>query len=156
MKKTPAWLVSSVVAGVLVCGGANAQINKELVEAAPEEDWAPMPHIDPDNPDVIRLRDDEARDMWRVNRDYSGDGRTPGPVSLQRYEAQLENVGVKTFFQQPFAWTQEDLIAGEVDIAFFGAPTGVLPHSHGSVWAPAEVRYTRDYGTYGATLPLAP
>lgn len=149
------WLKLTVAATALSCSvSAVAQINKQFVEQAPKEDQAPWPHLDPDDPDVIKLRDDPNRDMWRQKRDYSNDGRTPGPVSLSRYEAQMENVGVKTFFQQPFAWTQEDLIAGEVDIAFFGAPTGVLPHSHGSVWAPAEVRYTRDYGTYGATLPL--
>lgn len=145
----------AVAATVLFCSvSAIAQINKELVDQAPKEDRAPWPHLDPNDPDVIKLRDDPNRDMWREKRDYSKDGRTPGPVSLSRYEAQMENVGVKTFFQQPFAWTQEDLVAGEVDIAFFGAPTGVLPHSHGSVWAPAEVRFTRDYGTYGASLPL--
>jgi len=130
-------------------------INKHLVDKAPKEERVPMPHIDQNNPDVIKLRKDPARDMWRQKRDYSKDPkRTPGPVSLQRYEAQLENVGVKTFFQQPYAWTQEDLAAGKVDVAFFGTPTGALPHSNGSMWAPAEIRYTRDYGTYGASLPL--
>lgn len=94
----------------------------------------PMPHIDPDNPDVIRLKQDPARDIWREERDYSKDPeRASGPVSLQGYEAQLETVGVKTFFQQPFAWTPEDLKTGDVDIALFGAPTGALPHSAGSV-----------------------
>ena len=73
-------------------------INKALVDAAPKEEPAPMPHLDADNPDVILLREDPARDMWREKRDYSKDPkRTPGPVSLQRYEAQMENVGVKTF-----------------------------------------------------------
>jgi agmatinase len=149
-------MVRLVIAAIALLGSVSAlaQINKQLVEKAPKEDPAPWPHLDPDDPDVIKLRDDPNRDMWREKRDYSKDGRSPGPVSLSRYEAQMENVGIKTFFQQPFAWTQEDLIAGKVDIAFFGAPTGVLPHSHGSVWAPAEVRYTRDYGTYGASLPL--
>jgi len=130
-------------------------INKHLVDKAPKEERVPMPHIDTNNPSVIKLRDDPNRDMWRTKRDYSKDPkREPGPVSLQRYEAQLETVGVKTFFQQPYAWKQDDLIAGNVDVAIFGAPTGVLPHSGGSVWAPSEIRFTRDYGTYGATLPL--
>ena len=130
-------------------------INLKLVKKAPQEARVPMPHLDPKNPDVLRLNEDSYRDMWRTKRDYSKDPkREPGPVSLQRYEAQLETVGVKTFFQQPFAWKQDDLIAGKVDVAIFGAPTGALPHSGGSVWAPAEIRFTRDYGTYGATLPL--
>ena len=35
-----------------------AQINKEHVKNAPKEERVPMPHIDPDNPDVIKLRED--------------------------------------------------------------------------------------------------
>jgi len=150
--------VNCVLSFLLVLAASTSwaePINKHLVDKAPKEEPAPMPHLDPKNPDVIKLREDPARDMWRQKRDYSKDPkRTPGPVSLQRYEAQLENVGVKTFFQQPYAWTQEDLKAGKVDVAIFGAPTGALPHSNGCMWAPAEIRYTRDYGTYGATLPL--
>ena len=129
-------------------------INKHIVDKALIEEPVPMPHLDSNNPEVIKLREDPARDMWRQKRDYSKDPkRTPGPISLQRYEAQLENIGVKTFFQRSFAWTQEDLQAGNVDVAIFGAPTGALPYSNGSMWALAEIRYTRDYGTYGASLP---
>ena len=135
--------------------GAVAQINKDHVEKAPKEERVPMPHIDPDNPDVIRLREDPTRDMWRTTVDPSDfTGRDAGPINLQRYEAQTEPIGIKTFFQRPYAMTQEDLIAGKVDVAIFGTPTGALPHSNGCMWAPSEVRYTRDYGTYGASLPL--
>ena len=135
--------------------GTNAQINKALVDAAKPEAPEPMPHIDPDNPDVIKLRKDPTRDMWRTEVDPKAfTSRDAGPMNLQRYEAQLETVGIKTFFQKPLALTQEDLIKGEVDVAIYGAPTGALPHSGGSVWAPAEIRYTRDWGTYGASLPL--
>ena len=75
--------------------------------------------------------------------------REPGPIDIQRYIVQFEPVGIPTFFQQPVALTQEDLIAGKVDVAMFGAPTGAMAHSHGSVWAPNEIRHNRDYGSYG-------
>ena len=134
---------------------ADGPINKHLVEAAPKEELVPMPHLDPDNPDVIRLRKDPTREMWRTTVDPNQfTKREAGPINLQRYEANMETVGIKTFFQKPLCITQEDLIAGGVDVAIFGAPTGALPHSGGSVWAPAEIRYTRDWGTYGASLPL--
>ena len=112
-----------------------------------------MPHIDPDDPNVIRLRpDDETKNIWRAERDYSDyPQRDPGAMNIQRYQLQLENVGVKTFFQRPVALTQNDLRAGDVDVAIFGAPTGVFPWSAGNAWAPAEIRYTRDYGAYGSS-----
>ena len=131
-------------------------INKDLVDEAPKEKRVLMPHIDPNNPNVIKLRaDDPSKDAWRTRVDLSKfPKRAPGPINLQRYEAYLEPCGIKTFFQRPLALTPKDLTAGKADVAFFGAPTGALPHSSGCMWAPAEIRYTRDYGTYGASLPL--
>ena len=130
---------------------ATAQpVNKALVDAAPKEEPAPMPHIDPNDPDRPKVSGDESTNMWRSERDPNRNPqRTPGSIDIQRYDIQLESVGIKTFYQLPVALTQEDLVASEVDIAIFGAPTGALPHSSGSMWAPAEVRYTKDWGGYG-------
>lgn len=130
---------------------ATAQpVNKALVDAAPREEPAPMPHIDPNDPDRPRVSGDESTNMWRSERDPNRNPqRTPGSIDIQRYDIQLEPVGIKTFYQLPVALNQEDLVASEVDIAIFGAPTGALPHSSGSMWAPAEVRYTKDWGGYG-------
>ena len=129
---------------------ASAQINKHLVESAPKEEPAPMPHIDPADPDRPKVTGDASTNTWRSERDANRNPqRTSGPIDIQRYNIQLEPVGIKTFFHLPIALSQNDLVAGEVDIAIFGAPTGVLPHSAGNMWAPAEVRYTRDWGGYG-------
>ena len=140
-------------AGALALGmtdAAVAQIHKALVEAAPDEEPAPMPHIDPENPNVLPIKQDESTDIWRTARKRDERmQREPGPIDIQRYIVQFEPVGIPTFFQQPVALTQEDLIAGEVDVAMFGAPTGAMAHSHGSVWAPNEIRHNRDYGSYG-------
>ena len=116
-----------------------------------------MPHIDPENRDREVLRRDDSTEIWRTDRDFSKDvPRQPGPMNIQRYQLQMENVGIKTFFQQPVALTQDDLRAGKVDVAIFGAPTGALAHSAGSVWAPAAIRFTKDYGGYGAgDFPLS-
>ena len=129
---------------------AQAGINSAIVEKAPKEEPAPMPHIDPKEPDRPLVTGDESTNVWRSLRDPKRNpAREPGPIDIQRYEIQLEPVGIKTFFHLPVALTQDDLIAGDVDVAIFGAPTGALPHSAGNMWAPAEVRYTRDWGGYG-------
>lgn len=134
--------------------GGDPPINADLVSKAPKEAPVPWPHVDPDNADIIKLSRDASTDIWRQELDLSK--RKAGPISLQRYALQLEPVGIKTFFQRPVCLTQEDLRAGKVDVAIFGAPTGALAHSAGCVWAPAEIRYTRDYGGYGAgKFPLS-
>ena len=125
-------------------------INKHLVDKAPKEEPAPMPHLDPEDPTKMRIKQDESTNIWRDERDPARNPkRTPGPIDIQRYNLQMEPVGIKTFFQLPVALNQEDLIAGNVDVAIFGAPTAALPHSAGNMWGPAQVRFTRDYGGYG-------
>lgn len=149
----PSSLLCMTFVGLLLAGTpsvATAQINKAIVDEAPKEEPAPMPHIDPNDPTNLPEKQDESTNMWRQPRDTSkAPKREPGPIDIQRYTLQLEPVGIKTFFQLPVAKSKEDLIAGKVDVAIFGAPQGAFPHSHGSVWAPAEVRHTRDYGSYG-------
>ena len=52
----PAILLAAFMA--LGVGTVNAQINKALVEKAPKEELAPMPHVNPDDPTVMRLKQD--------------------------------------------------------------------------------------------------
>ncbi len=131
-----------------------AQINKKLVEAAPNEKYAPMPHRVPGDSSVMRIKIDKSTDIWRTEIDRSK--ILPGQMNVQRYELQMEPVGIKTFFQRPVVITPEGLKESKVDVAIFGAPTGALPHSAGNVWAPAEIRHTRDYGGYGSgSFPLS-
>ena len=87
-------IIQAVLAGSLCfSASALAQINKDLVEAANPEPPELMPHIDPDNPDVIRLKKAPNRDMWRTEVDYGlFPDREAGPMNLQRYEAQLETI----------------------------------------------------------------
>ena len=142
--------LSLVIAFVLfsAAGPLSAQINKALVEKAPKEEPAPMPHIDPTNLTVLPEKQDASTNIWRTERKLRKD-IPPGPIDIQRYVLQMEPVGIKTFFGLPVARKPEDLVAGKVDVAIFGSPQGAFPHSAGCTWAPAEVRHTRDYGTYG-------
>ena len=126
----------------------DAPINKNLVDKAPKEEPAPMPHIDPDNSNSLPIKQDASTDIWRAQRKQRDD-IPPGPIDIQRYTLQTEPVGIKTFFGLPIARGPADLTAGKVDVAIFGAPQGAFPHSAGCAWAPAEVRHNRDYGTYG-------
>ena len=141
--------VTFVSAAVFGTPFANAQINKELAESAPNENIGPMPHEVPGDPSKMNIKQDKSTTIWRELREGTGSRGAPGPIDIQRYKLQMEPVGIHTFFKLPVALTPEDLKAGEIDVAIFGAPTGALPHSAGNMWAPAEVRYTRDYGGYG-------
>ena len=133
--------------------GDGGPINLHLVKKAPKEVPAPMPHIISGQPDKQKIKQDETTEAWRTLRDQK---REPGPIDIQRYQLNFEPTGPRTFFQLPVAMTQEDLKAGKVDIAIFGAPSSALPHSHGSIWAPMAVRGNRDYGGYGGdkSFPL--
>jgi len=75
--------------------------------------WLPL---NTDSPDF---------NAWQVRRPRSFDpDREPGPVRLAR--------GIPTFAGAPVALSPEDLIAGEVDVAFVGAPLDM-----GSGWRDA-------------------
>ena len=148
--KIPSLAITGTLTGLLAVG-TSAQVNLEAVKSAPKEPRAPMPHINPDDPSVMNLSMDKSLNIWRQQDEALLDpNREHGPKSVQRYELQLEPVGIKTFFQRPVALSPEDLKVGKVDVAIFGAPTGALPHSAGNMWAPAEIRYTRDYGGYAS------
>ncbi|MYC86918.1 MAG: hypothetical protein F4X22_01625, partial [Gemmatimonadales bacterium] len=75
-----------------------------------------VPEREPLPPDsaIIRLDpSDPNLAVWQ-DRDISGDPpREPGPIEVG---------SVLTFFGLPIARTPEDLVAGEVEVAFMGAP----------------------------------
>ena len=92
-------------------------------EAASEE--AAIIRLDPDDPNL---------DVWR-DRDISNDPpREPGPI----------NVGsVLSFFGLPVARTIEDLVAGEVEVAFMGAPVDMGVGFRGAGEGPTAFRAMR-------------
>lgn len=79
---------------------------------------------------------------WRSKRPRSMDPpREDGPVSLGRYDGRG---GPPTFGGHPLALTQEDLVAGEVDVAIVGAPLNM-----GSGWRDSGVRATTEMRLHG-------
>ena len=111
-------LLRCVVASAMAVAGttmAVAQVNKSLVEKAPKEEPAVMPHVVPGDPTKMRIRQDKSTNIWREWRDQNGQPkRDPGPIDIQRYNLQMEPVGIKTFFQLPVALNPEDLYAKDL------------------------------------------
>jgi hypothetical protein len=52
------------------------------------------------------------------------DGRPPGPMYVNRREAEMAWSGIQTFLKAPVCMTPDDLRAGGVDVAIGGAPWG--------------------------------
>ncbi|MEP0175975.1 MAG: agmatinase family protein [Paraglaciecola sp.] len=68
--------------------------------------------------------------------------RSPGPINLQRYVHEQD--GIPTFANAPVAIRPEDLIAGQVEIAFVGVPLAL-----GSGWRDSQHAPTVLRGMYG-------
>ena len=70
MIKNP-WRSSVIVTvtGLMLSSPALAQINKEHVDKAPKEDHVPMPHLDPNNPEVISFVKEnlDHTTLWMAN-----------------------------------------------------------------------------------------
>ena len=86
-------------------------------------------------------------DVWRQEYDHSqGPKREPGPIELNRY---LVNSGaysgIPTFMNWPLCLTQEDLKAGEVDVAVIGAPIDMSLGQRGTSWGPRALRTADRY-----------
>ena len=79
---------------------------------------------------------------WRLQRPRSMDPqREAGPIPLGRYNGEG---GPPTFGGLPLALTQQDLIAGEVDVAILGAPLNM-----GSGWRDSGEQATIDLRLMG-------
>lgn len=84
----------------------------------PEE----IDRIDKGEKPIVKLNvDDPTYDVWKKMRDDLSEGREPGPINVQRYVGGMPWVGIPTFFHLPVALTPEDLKAGNVEVAIFGA-----------------------------------
>ena len=84
----------------------------------PEE----IDRIDEGEKPIIKLNaDDPTYDLWKKLRDDLSEGREPGPINVQRYVGGMPWVGIPTFLHMKVALTPEDLKAGNVEVAIFGA-----------------------------------
>lgn len=83
---------------------------------------------------------------WHLRRPSSFDpDREPGPVALNRYMGGW-GVGIPTFAGAPVAFTPEDLVAGEVDVAIVGAPLNMGSGYRGAEHGPMALRLARGMG----------
>jgi agmatinase len=79
---------------------------------------------------------------WRTRRDTAGDPRRePGPLDLTRYALERPNQNpAQTFLKLPLALTEEDLRAGEVEVAICGAPFEMVMSAGGMSYGPQAIR----------------
>ncbi len=138
--RVAALLSCAAVAFHVACQGPSADSDSadsaevEGAEAAASVEAADS--TDAPSPDTVILLDpnDPNLEVWR-DRDISGDPpREPGPVSVG---------AVQSFFGLPIARTIEDLVAGEVEVAFFGAPVDMGVGFRGAGEGPNALRAMR-------------
>ena len=82
--------------------------------------------------------DDPTYDVWKHIRDDISKDRKPGPINVQRYYGGMPWVGIPTFFHLPVALTPEDLKAGNVEVAIFGAE--LIGDMRARSYGPQEMR----------------
>ncbi|MET0704631.1 MAG: agmatinase family protein [Mycobacterium sp.] len=82
-------------------------------------------------------------EAWKMPVDRSQDPhREPGPIDLQRYQFQMAYSGISTMFGLPICLNQDDLRAGNVDVAFLGAPVDMSVGHRGAAYGPRAIRST--------------
>ncbi len=132
-------LVSALAVGVLAC---------EPQVTGPQPVLPPEPRtgvVDPAGDGERRLRD-----PWGRMRDFGSEAtREPGPIDIQRLQGGLGWTGIPTFFHLPVAFTQEDLIAGSVDVAIMGAPVDMGSGMRGAAFGPKNFRGSDIYSGWG-------
>lgn len=93
---------------------------------------------------------DPAYNLWQTPRDDLTAGREPGPINIQRFHGGAGWFGVPTFFKLPIALTPEDLKAGDVQVAIFGAYTDMGMGGRGAAWGPMAFRASPSTVGWGA------
>ena len=143
-------LLSTFALAAAVPGFAMAQ-NMGAADTPEEIDM-----IDEGVEPVIRLNpDDPTFDIWKKVRTDLSEGRDPGPINLQRFYGGQPWTGIPTFFHLPLALTPEDLQAGNVEVAIFGAE--LIGDMRARSYGPMEMRNAHRsevYHNWGAfTIP---
>lgn len=80
--------------------------------------------------------------------------REPGPFSLQRY--MFEKSGISTFAGAKYAMFPQDLIAGDVDVAFIGIPSDMSSGRRNAKLAPMHLRMLNTIATIDKQSLLDP
>ena len=107
------------------------------------------------NPNSIPLEPrDKSRDVRILRRDPKDNPkREPGPINIQKTEGGMWFMGIPTFFRLPVALGPEDLKAGKVEVAFFGASMDMSTGQRGTAFGPQAVRTAEIVGAWGKAIP---
>ncbi len=110
-----------------------------------------------ENPNVIPLDpNDPGRDVRALRRDPNKNPeRKPGPINIQKTLGGTWNQGIPTFFRLPVALGPEDLKAGKVEVAFFGAAVDISTGQRGTGYGPLHIRMGDIVGGWGELPVLA-
>lgn len=110
-----------------------------------------------ENPDAIPMEPrDPTRDVRKLRRDPNDNPkREPGPINIQKTVGGTWNMGIPTFFRLPVALGPEDLKAGKVEVAFFGASVDISTGQRGTGYGPMAVRMGDIVGAWGEGAALA-
>ncbi|GGH40040.1 agmatinase [Cribrihabitans marinus] len=140
-------LGSAALAALLPC----ATLAQVMSLDEPDEQ---APIQDGEEPLIRMNKDDPSYDVWKLLRDDLSKGREPGPINIQRLRGGFPWQGMPTFFHMPVALTPEDLKAGEVDIAIFGAEmyNGMRVQSYGPMEMRAPMK-SEVYHNWGFHMP---
>ncbi|WP_205618966.1 agmatinase family protein [Rubritalea marina] len=99
---------------------------------------------------------DPTLDVRKLRRDPNNNPkREPGPINIQKTVGGLAYMGIPTFFRLPVALGPEDLKAGKVEVAFFGAPIDMSTGQRGTAYGPQAVRTGEIVGGWGEISPLS-
>jgi len=97
---------------------------------------------------------DDTRDLRNLRRDPNDNPkREPGPINIQKTLGGTWQTGIPTFFRLPVALGPEDLKAGKVNVAFFGAATDLSSGQRGTAYGPLAIRMGDLVGGWGE-LPV--
>ncbi len=109
------------------------------------------------NPDAIPMEPrDPSKDVRKLRRDPNDNPkREPGPINIQKTVGGTWNMGIPTFFRLPVALGPEDLKAGKVEVAFFGASVDISTGQRGTGYGPLAVRMGDIVGAWGQDAALA-
>ena len=108
-----------------------------------------------ENPNAIPLEPrDPTRDVRAFRRDPNDNPkREPGPINIQKTVGGTWFMGIPTFFRLPVALGPEDLKAGKVEVAFFGAAQDMSTGQRGTAFGPQAVRTGEIVGAWGQGIP---
>lgn len=109
-----------------------------------------MPRADGESSDGAGRRGPSRKELersgWRIRRTRpDAPRREPGPIDLNRYEVQPAYSGIQTFNKLPLCLTQDDLRAGQVDVAICGAPVDMGIGQRGAAFGPSAIRSAERY-----------